>query len=94
MSAFDKIMFINTIGVDSAMFGNEMHFISFVAILSSRNGTEGTNFDMGNTVNASIKMFGYRLVRGGATGGGTPHSSAHRQIIISVGNTGLAKDNH
>jgi hypothetical protein len=23
-----------------------------------------------------------------------PHSSANRQIIISVGNTGLAKDNH
>jgi hypothetical protein len=42
MSAFDKIMFINAIGVDSSMFGNEMHFISFVAILSSRNGTEGT----------------------------------------------------
>jgi hypothetical protein len=42
MSAFDKIMFINAIEVDSSMFGNEMHFISFVAILSSRNGTEGT----------------------------------------------------
>jgi hypothetical protein len=81
MSAFDKIMFINTIGVDSAMFGNEMHFITFVAILSSTSGTEGTNFDIRNTVNASIKMFG-------------PHSSANRQIIISVGNTGLAKDNH
>jgi hypothetical protein len=74
MSAFDKIMFINAIGVDSAMFGNEMHFISFVAILSSRNATEGTNFDIQNTVNASIKVFGYRLDRGGATGGegGTP----------------------
>ena len=33
MSAFDKIMFINTIGVDTAIFGNEMDFISFVAIL-------------------------------------------------------------
>ena len=61
MSAFDKIMFINTIGVDTAIFGNEMDFISFVAILFSRNGTEGTNFDIQNTVNASIKVFGYRL---------------------------------
>ena len=39
------------------------------------------------------------LTRGGATGGvwggGTPpHSSANRQIIISVGKTVLAKDTH
>jgi hypothetical protein len=35
--------------------------------------------------------------RGGATGGGgwntPPHSSANLQIVISVGKTGLAKDN-
>jgi hypothetical protein len=43
------------------------------------------------------------IFRGGATGGGvgvggggwnTPHSSANRQIIISVGKTVLAKDYH
>ena len=41
----------------------------------------------------------WSLDRGGATGGvwggGTPpHSSANRQIIISVGKTVLAKDTH
>jgi hypothetical protein len=36
--------FINTIGVDSAKFGNERHFMSFAAIVASRNGTEGSNF--------------------------------------------------
>jgi hypothetical protein len=62
------------------MFGNEMHLISFVVILSSRNGTEGTNFDMRNTVNARIKMFGYMLVRGVATGGGGGTTSTRQQI--------------
>ena len=82
MSAFVKIMFINVIRVDSAMFGNERHFISFVAILSSRNGTEGTNFDIQKTVNASIKVFGYRLDRGGATGwGGGGWNTPTRQQI-------------
>ena len=35
-------------------------------------------------------------LQGGVGGGGgtLPHSSANRQIIISVGKTGLAKDNH
>ena len=33
-------------------------------------------------------------LQGGGGGWNTPHSSANRQIIISVGKTGLAKDNH
>jgi hypothetical protein len=62
MSAFVKITCINTIVVDCAKFGNEEHFISFVSIVASRNGTDGSNFDYWNTVNASIKISGNRLV--------------------------------
>ena len=36
--------FINAKRVDSAKFGNEMHFMSFAAIIATRNGTEGSNF--------------------------------------------------
>ena len=43
MSAFDRLnigkTFINAIGVDSVKFGNEAHFMSFTAIITSRNGT-------------------------------------------------------
>ena len=35
---------VNTKGVYSSKFGNEMHFLSFVAIVATRNGTEGSNF--------------------------------------------------
>jgi hypothetical protein len=45
MSAFVKITCINNIGVDSAKFGNEAHFISLVSIVASKNGTDGSNFD-------------------------------------------------
>jgi hypothetical protein len=36
------------------------------------------------------------VLQGVGVGGGVehPHSSANRQIIISVGKTGLTKDNH
>jgi hypothetical protein len=37
-------MFVNAIGVDSARFGNEAHFMSFAASVATRNGTEGSNF--------------------------------------------------
>ena len=30
--------------VDSTKFGNEAHFMSFAAIIATRNGTEGSNF--------------------------------------------------
>jgi hypothetical protein len=52
MSALDRqrqielnigITFINAMGVDSAKFGNETHFVSFAAIVATRNGTEGSN---------------------------------------------------
>ena len=36
--------FINAKRVDSAKFGNEMHFMSFAAIIATKNGTEGSNF--------------------------------------------------
>ena len=35
--------FINTRRVNSAKFGYEAHFMSFAAIVASRNGTEGSN---------------------------------------------------
>jgi hypothetical protein len=63
MSAFDRQRqielnirktFFNVIGVDSAKFGNEAHFMSFAAIIASRNGTEGSNFHIRNTVIASV----------------------------------------
>ena len=36
--------FINTRRVNSAKFGYEVHFMSFVANIASRNGTEGSNY--------------------------------------------------
>ena len=53
MSAFDRQSqgvinigktFINAIGVDSAKFGNEAHFMSFAAIIASGNWTVDSNF--------------------------------------------------
>ena len=35
--------FINARRVNSAKFGYEAHFMSFAAIVASRNGTEGSN---------------------------------------------------
>ncbi len=35
---------VNTKGVYGSKFGNETHFLSFAAIVSTRNGTEGSNF--------------------------------------------------
>ena len=35
---------VNTKGVNGSKFGNETHFLSFAAIVATRNGTEGSNF--------------------------------------------------
>ena len=35
---------VNTKGVYGSKFGNEMHFLSFAAIVATRNRTEGSNF--------------------------------------------------
>ena len=35
---------VNTKGVYGSKFGNETHFLSFAAIVATRNGTEGSNF--------------------------------------------------
>ncbi len=35
---------VNTKGVYGSKFGNDTHFLSFVAIVATRNGTEGSNF--------------------------------------------------
>jgi hypothetical protein len=36
--------FVNTRRMNSAKFGCEAHFMSFAAIIASRNGTEGSNY--------------------------------------------------
>jgi hypothetical protein len=41
--------FINARRVNSAKFGYEAHFMSFAAIVASRNGTEGSDFHIGTT---------------------------------------------
>ena len=38
-----KAFIINARRVNSAKFGYEAHFMSFAAIVASRNGTEGSN---------------------------------------------------
>ena len=35
---------VNTKGVYGSKFGNETHFLSFAAIVATRNGTEDSNF--------------------------------------------------
>ena len=37
-------MFINAIGVDSGKFRNEVHFVSFPAIVATRNWDRGIEF--------------------------------------------------
>ena len=54
--------FINAKRVDSAKFGNEAHFMSFAAIIATRNGTEGSNFHIRNTMTAIVEVSGNRLV--------------------------------
>ena len=49
-------MFINAQRVDSAKFGNEAHFMSFAAIIATRNGAEGSNFHIRNTMTAIVEV--------------------------------------
>ncbi len=37
---------VNTKRVYGSKFGNETHFLSFVAIVATKNGTEGSNFNV------------------------------------------------
>ena len=48
--------------MDSAKFGNEAHFMSFAAIIATKNGTEGSNFHIRNTMTAIVEVSGNRLV--------------------------------
>ena len=48
---------------------------------------------MGSISQRTFFLNPFPIARGGATGK-TPHSSANRQIVISVGKTALTKDNH
>ena len=42
--------------VDSAKFGNEAHFMSFAAIIATRNWTGGSNFHIKNTMTAIVEV--------------------------------------
>ncbi len=41
---------VNTKGVYGSKFGNETHFLSFAAIVATRNGTEGSKFHVWNAM--------------------------------------------
>ena len=47
--------------MNSAKFGNKTHFMSFAAIIATRNGTEGSNFLIRNTMTAIVQVCGNRL---------------------------------
>ena len=51
--------FINAKKVNGAKFGNEAHFVSFAAIIATRNGTEGSNFHIRNTVIVKVSAKGW-----------------------------------
>ena len=48
--------------MNGSNFKNETFFVSFTAIITTRNGSDGTNFHIGNRVVNSIKMSRNRLV--------------------------------
>ncbi len=58
---------VNTKGVYGSKIGNEMHFLSFAAIVPTRNGTEGSNFHVRNAMTARTKMSDNRLVGSNCT---------------------------
>ena len=57
-----KKSFVKPVGMNGSNFKNEMLFVSFTAIITTRNGGDGTNFYIGNRVVSSIKMSRNRLV--------------------------------
>ena len=54
--------FINAKRVNSNKLGNETHFMSFVAIIATRNGIEGSDFHVRNIMTAIVEVYGNRLV--------------------------------
>ena len=54
--------FVKSVGVNGSNFKNETLFVSFTAIITTRNGWNGTNVYTGNRVVTSIKMSRNRLV--------------------------------
>ena len=49
--------------MNGSNFKNETLFVSFTAIITTRNEWNGTNFDVGNRVVSSINMSRNRLVK-------------------------------
>ena len=54
--------FVKPVGMNSSNFKNETLFVSFMAIITTRNGSDGTNFFIRNRVVNSIKKSRNRLV--------------------------------
>ena len=54
--------FVKSVGMNCSNFKNETLFVSFMAIVTTRNGWNCTNFYLGNRVVSSIKMSRNRLV--------------------------------
>ena len=54
--------FVKSLGMNGSNFKNETLFVSFTAIITTRNGWNGTNFYVGNRVVSCIKMSRNRLV--------------------------------
>ena len=58
----EKRLLIPINWVYGSKFGNEAHFLSFAAIIATRNGIEGSNFHVWNAMTTRIEMSGDRLV--------------------------------
>lgn len=55
-------MLLNTKRAYDTKFENEMHFMSFTAIVTIGNETEGSNFHIRNDTTTRVEMSGNRLV--------------------------------
>ncbi len=53
---------VNTKGMYGSKFESETHFMSFAAIVATRNGTEGLNFHVRNVMTTRIKMSAWQQV--------------------------------
>ncbi len=54
---------VNTEGVYGSKFGNETHFLSFAAIVATRNGTEGSSLEKynGHVISSAYNFFVHLL---------------------------------
>ena len=55
-------LFVEPVGMNGSNFKNETLFLSFTAIITTKNGSDGTNFYIRNRMVDSIEMSRNRLV--------------------------------